>query len=63
MVRGKSSPVFLKFGRELRNLDANLVKGWDLDSLDEKIQAALCVLEGQQSQGTGFFLKDVGLVK
>jgi RNA-directed DNA polymerase len=62
MVRGKNSPVFLKFGRELRELDPNLVKGWDLDSLDEKIHAALCVLEGQQSQGTGFFLKDVGLV-
>ncbi len=62
MVRGKNSPVFLKFGRELRDLDANLVENWDLNSLDEKIQASLCVLEGDHSQGTGFFLKDVGLV-
>jgi S1-C subfamily serine protease len=62
MVRGKNSPVFLKLGRELRQRDPHLVKGWDLDSLDEKIQAALCVLEAHQGQGTGFFLKDVGLV-
>jgi len=33
-----------------------------LDSLDEKIQAALCVLEGNKSQGTGFFLNGFGLV-
>lgn len=65
MVRGNKSAVFLKFGRELRVLDAKLVKGWDLDSLEEKIQASLCVLEGETiegTQGTGFFLKDVGLV-
>lgn len=62
MVRGKNSPVFLKLGRELRDRDANLVENWDLDSLDEKIQASLCVLEGDDSQGTGFFLKDVGLI-
>jgi S1-C subfamily serine protease len=62
MVRGKSSPVFLKLGRELRELDPELVNNWDLDSLDEKIQASLCVLEGNESQGTGFFLKGFGLI-
>lgn len=62
MVRGKKSPVFLKLGRQLRNLDPELAKGWDLDSLDEKIQSALCILEGENSQGSGFFLKDIGLV-
>lgn len=62
MVRGKNSPIFLKLGRALRQLNPTLTKGWDLDSLDEKIQAALCVLEGQTSQGTGFFLRDFGLI-
>jgi RNA-directed DNA polymerase len=62
MVRGKSSPVFLRLARELRERDSKLTEGWDLDSLDEKIQASLCVLEGPDGQGTGFFLRDVGLV-
>jgi RNA-directed DNA polymerase len=66
MVRGKTSNVFLKFGRELRERDPELVKDWHLesylDSLNERIQASVCVLEGELNQGTGFFLKGFGLV-
>jgi RNA-directed DNA polymerase len=62
MVRGKNSPIFLKLGRNLRELDPKLVGDWDLDSLEEKIQASLCVLEGSDSQGSGFFLKNFGLI-
>jgi Trypsin-like serine proteases, typically periplasmic, contain C-terminal PDZ domain len=62
MVRGKQSPTFLKLGRQLRELDPELTKEWDLNSLEEKIQASLCVLEGDNGQGTGFFLKGAGLI-
>jgi len=62
MVRGKSSPIFLRLARELRERNPKLTDGWDLDSLDEKIQASLCVLEGPEGQGTGFFLKNIGLI-
>jgi RNA-directed DNA polymerase len=66
MVRGKSSPVFLRLGRALRNLDETLVGNWDLDSQEDKIRGAICVLEVLEQdvmyQGTGFFLKDYGLI-
>jgi RNA-directed DNA polymerase len=66
MVRGKNSPAFLKLARQLKKLDEHLVKDWDLDSAEDKIRAAICVLEALKGdsiyQGTGFFLKDYGLV-
>jgi hypothetical protein len=32
------------------------------DNLHEQIQASVCVLEGAENQGTGFFIKEFGLI-
>jgi RNA-directed DNA polymerase len=63
-IRGRSSPTFIQFARKLRDLAPDIVRDWDLRTLEERISDAVWVIESEanSTQGTGFFLKDVGLV-
>jgi RNA-directed DNA polymerase len=70
MIRGRNSPIFIKLARKLRELEPNLVSNWDLQSVDERMNGAVCVIEttggdvpvSEWGQGTGFNLKGVGVV-
>lgn len=64
MIRGQSSPAFIRLARELRRIAPQLVPHWDVRTLNERISDALWVLESEETstQGTGFFLHNVGLV-
>jgi RNA-directed DNA polymerase len=64
MVRGFSSPKFTNLARELRDLEPEIVKHWDIRDRRERITDALWVLESEEAsiQGTGFFLEGVGLI-
>ena len=63
-IRGRSSPAFIRFARKLRDLEPDMVKDWDVRTLDERITDALWVIESEatSTQGTGFFLKGVGFI-
>ena len=63
-IRGRSSPTFIRFARKLSRCAPDIVRDWDVRTLEERITDALWVLECEETstQGTAFFLKDVGLV-
>jgi hypothetical protein len=63
-IRGQSSPKFVTFARKLHELAPGAVQHWDIRTLNERITDALWVLECEETctQGTAFFLKDVGLI-
>ncbi len=67
MVRGKLDPLYLKLIRKLQLLDESLVPKLPSESWIDEIKASLFVIDvrrtdGDEVQGTGFLLKDVGLV-
>lgn len=72
MIRGKLDPLYLKLIRKLQLLDETLVRKLPSESWIDEIKAALFVIDVQKpaekpgaprlEQGTGFFLKGVGLV-
>ncbi len=63
-IRGRSSPTFIRFARKLSHYAPDIVRDWDVRTLEERITDALWVLECDETstQGTAFFLKNVGLV-
>jgi hypothetical protein len=64
MIRGQSSPAFIRLARTLRSIAPELIPHWDVRTLNERIADALWVLESEatSTQGTGFFLQEVGLI-
>jgi RNA-directed DNA polymerase len=60
MVRGRDDPLFIKFAKAARQIDSTLFPG-SLGPM-EQLESALWVVEGDESQGTGFLLDGVGLV-
>ena len=66
MIRGKLDPIYIKFLRQLKLLDANLVRKIPPANWIEEIRNALYVVEaeihGELYQGTAFCLQGYGLV-
>jgi len=72
MVRGKLDPLYLKLIRKLQLLDATLVPKLPSEDWINEIKASLFIIDVMKpadksgsprwDQGTGFFLKGVGLV-
>jgi RNA-directed DNA polymerase len=68
MVLGTADPKFVRLARSANAVIPNLIDYCDLKTLDEKARDAVCVLTNEDknqeaiSQGTGFWLKGVGLV-
>ena len=62
MVRGEDDPIFVKYAKRARTLDPSIFPA--ILSPIEKVADALWVIEaeGDATQGTGFLLKDVGLI-
>jgi RNA-directed DNA polymerase len=63
-IRGRSSPIFIRFARKLRDQAPEVVRDWDVRTLAERISDAVWVIESEatSTQGTGFFLKGVGFL-
>ncbi|MEO7861854.1 MAG: serine protease [Nitrospirales bacterium] len=67
MIRGKLDPLYLSLIRKLQVLDPTLVRKLPSPSWIDEIKSALFIIDvefsnGDVSQGTGFFLKGIGLV-
>jgi RNA-directed DNA polymerase len=63
-IRGQGSPKFVASARKLRDLAPEIVQHWDIRNINERLADALWVLECEETctQGTAFYLRDVGLV-
>jgi S1-C subfamily serine protease len=62
MVRGLSDPIYIKFTQRCHALNPDLFKR--VFDKEDNLNSAVWVLESESAmtQGTGFFLKDVGMV-